>query len=507
VKNLIHILLQHAENQPQKIALIDANGEEISFENLLAEVQNRAQFLKEKGIQKGDAILVFVPMSIELYAWILGIWYAGATAVFVDAWAKTERLEQCCIIAKPRAFLGTPKAHLLRILSKEIRKIPLKIISGFASLQTNTEFLKPVEVEENDTALITFTTGSTGIPKAAKRTHEFLLQQHLVLKKYIAQPENSVDLPALPVFVLHNLASGITSVLPDADPRSPEKAEPEKLLKQIEKHRITSSVASPVLFLKLAEYLLKSGEKTSLKEIHTGGAPVFPKQAKLLLKAFPQTKITIVYGSTEAEPISMIPAEKLASWQQNISETGLPAGKPIDNIALKIIRISDDAIAVNSQEEFLKMCLKTGEVGEICVSGKHVLKEYVANPEAIRQNKIYVENEVWHRTGDAGYLDENGDLFLMGRVKQRFPFKNKMYFAFPLEAQLAQIDGVTIGTVFKKGEEVFTIIEVEKSSQENVLKALDEMNFPFKTVKFVQKIPRDPRHNSKIDYGKLGEIF
>ncbi|MES2766041.1 MAG: AMP-binding protein [Bacteroidota bacterium] len=507
MKNLIHILLQHAKNQPQKSALIDANGEEISFKNLLAEVQKRGQFLKEKGIQKGDAILVFVPMSIELYSWILGIWYAGATAVFVDAWAKTERLEQCCKIAKPQAFLGTPKAHLLRILSKEIRRIPLKIVSGFVSFKSHSEFLKPVEVDENDTALITFTTGSTGIPKAAKRTHEFLLQQHLVLKKYISQPENSVDLPALPVFVLHNLASGITSVLPDADPRSPEKAEPEKLLWQIEKHGISTSVASPILFLKLAEFLLKTGKSCALKEIHTGGAPVFPAQASVLLKAFKNTNTTIVYGSTEAEPISMIAAEKLASWQQNIAETGLPAGKPIDDIALKIIRISDDAIAVHSQEEFLKLSLKNGEVGEICVSGKHVLKEYVANPEAIRQNKIHVENEVWHRTGDAGYLDENGDLFLMGRVKQRFTFKNKVYFTFPLEAQISEINGVKMGTVFKKGDEVYTIIEAEKSLENEVLKEISAMDFPFKKVKFVERIPRDARHNSKIEYSKLDDLF
>jgi acyl-CoA synthetase (AMP-forming)/AMP-acid ligase II len=507
VKNLIHILLQHAENQPNKIALIDANDEEISFKNLLAEVQKRAQFLKEKGIKKGDAILVFVPMSIELYSWILGIWYAGATAVFVDAWAKTQRLEQCCKIAKPRAFLGTPKAHLLRILSKEIRKIPLKIISGFTAFKSEKTFLKPVEVNEADTALITFTTGSTGIPKAAKRTHEFLLQQHLVLKKHIAQPENSIDLPALPVFVLHNLGSGITSVLPDADPRSPEKSEPEKLLQQIEKYKISTSVASPILFLRLADYILKSGKKTFLKEIHTGGAPVFPKQAGVLLKAFPDTKTTVVYGSTEAEPISMIAAEKLASWQHNIAETGLPAGKPIEDISLKIIQISDDAIVTNPGEEFLKLTLKNGEVGEICVSGKHVLKEYVANPEAIRQNKINVENEVWHRTGDAGYLNENGNLFLMGRVKQRFTFNNKLYFAFPLEAQLAEIDVVKLGTVLKKGDDVFTVIEAENSSHDKVLKTLEAINFPFQNVRFVKRIPRDPRHNSKIDYGKLDDLI
>ena len=428
-------------------------------------------------------------MTIELYKILSAIFYIGATAVFVDAWADKNRLNQALTIVPCAAFIACPKAFVLKFMSKKVREVGINIVSGkIHKTKTHIE-IYPATLDT--TALITFTTGSTGLPKAAKRTHEFLLEQHYVLKKHLQPQENDVDLASLPVFVLHNLACGTTSVIPDFNPQKPADINPKKILNDIKNNSVTTSVGSPRFYERLAEF----GEINGLKRIFTGGAPVFPKSAKLLQEKFINCNVEIVYGSTEAEPIASISTHELLEFEGDV-KNGLYVGKPIDSINIKIIKSSDDVI-----EDFESMWLKTGEIGEICVEGKHVLKEYFNSEKAQKFAKIHYNGQIWHRTGDAGYLDKEGNLFLMGRVKNRFKHNGKEVYVFPIENALLEICGIEIGTVIKIENKIVIVVET-KIPQEKIEEELKNRDFEFDKL-IITKIPRDPRHNSKIDYDKL----
>ena len=438
-------------------------------------------------------------MSIELYKILAALFYIGATAVFVDAWANKNRLDQAITITNSKAFIGCPKAFVLKFMSKKIMQIPLNFVSGIEKFETSK--IKEVEkVKKNDVALITFTTGSTGMPKAAKRTHEYLLEQHYVLKKHLNPSIDDVDLTSLPIFVLHNLACGTTSVIPDFNPQKPADINPKKIIKDIEDNKITTSVGSPRFYEKLAEY----GKLNGLKKVFLGGAPVFPKLAKKLEKSFVNTKIEIVYGSTEAEPISSITTSELIDLCGNINN-GLLVGIPSSDIKIKIIKPIDTPIEEN---EFENLWLNTNEVGEICVEGKHVLKEYFNSDEAQKFSKIQYKCEVWHRTGDGGFLDENGNLYLMGRVKNRFIHNDKEIYVFPIENALLEIYGIEIGTILKRNEKVYIVLETYKNADKDTIeKDIKGKGILFDEIIFLNKIPRDPRHNSKIDYDKLNLLL
>ena len=432
INNIIEILFDNAKKYHDKTAIIHKN-EKISYAELAQDIKVYAQYFLSKGIKKGDNVLIFVPMSIELYKILSAIFYIGATAVFVDAWADKNRLEQALTIVPCSAFIGCPKAFLLKFLSKKIGDVKINIVSG--RIKKAKDNCKEKEIQSatpDTTALITFTTGSTGIPKAAKRTHDFLLEQHYVLKKHLNPKENDIDLTSLPIFVLHNLACGTTSVIPDFNPQKPAEINPEKIIKDIEKNHVTTSVGSPVFYEKLTKY----GEIKGMKKIFTGGAPVFPKTAKLLNESFINCDVEIVYGSTEAEPIASISTNEFLNFCGDIKD-GLYAGKPIDDINLKIIKPSDEIV-----EDFESMWLKNGEIGEICVEGKHVLKEYYNSEKAQKFTKIFYNGQIWHRTGDAGYLDNEGRLFLMGRIKNRFENKGETVYLFPIENTLLEIKGI-----------------------------------------------------------------
>ena len=490
--NIVEILFENAEKHPEKLAIIHKK-EKITYGKLAQDVKDYAQYFLLKGIKKGDNVLIFVPMTIELYKILSAIFYIGATAVFVDAWADKNRLDQALTIVPCKAFIACPKAFILKLMSKKVREIGINIMSGKIR-KTKTD----IEIEPatpDTTALITFTTGSTGLPKAAKRTHEFLLEQHYVLKKHLQPQKNDVDLASLPVFVLHNLACGTTSVIPDFNPQKPADINPIKILNDIKNNGVTTSVGSPRFYEKLAEF----GEIKSLKRIFTGGAPVFPKSAKLLQEKFVDCDVEIVYGSTEAEPIASISTRELLEFKGDVKD-GLYVGKPIDDINIKIIKPSDDVV-----EDFESMCLETGEIGEICVEGKHVLKEYYNSEKAQKFAKIHYNGQIWHRTGDAGYLDNEGRLFLMGRVKNRFGHNGKEVYVFPIENALLEIDGIEIGTILKINGKIIIVAET-KIPQGKLEQELRTRNFTFDKL-IITKIPRDPRHNSKIDYDKLKKLI
>ncbi|MBC7865131.1 MAG: AMP-binding protein, partial [Bacteroidia bacterium] len=176
--NIEYLFENASEKFPDKIAIIKGD-KKISFGELQKQVSETAVYFSAKGIGKGDRVLVFVPMGIDLYRIVLALFKIGAVAVFLDEWVSKERLEICCRLAQCKGFIGIPKARLFAFFSSELRKIPVKLrLKGRIE---NSEMFLPVNCNENDTALITFTTGSTGIPKAADRTHGFLSEQFKAL--------------------------------------------------------------------------------------------------------------------------------------------------------------------------------------------------------------------------------------------------------------------------------------------------------------------------------------
>ena len=128
-----------------------------------------------------------------------------------------------------------------------------------------------------------------------------------------------------------------------------------------------------------------------------------------------------------------------------------------------------------------------------------MLKKYYNNPQAFRKNKIIVEGEIWHRTGDSGFL-QNKQLFLTGNCKQLIRKNRQLLSPFVTENYLSSLPSVKLGTLVEQNDILTLVLETDKSAQE-LEPAVATLVYD--QLKIVKKIPRDPRHNSKIDYGAL----
>jgi len=499
--NIVSLFLQQAQNLPDKTAIVEKGGRSISFGELSRQVKEAAAYFAQRGIERGDRVLVFVPMGIDLYRTIFALLYRGATAVFVDEWADRKRLDKCCAIADCKAFVGVWRAHLLRLLSREIRRVPIKLTTTYPSQDS----VSLTETYSGDMALITFTTGSTGTPKAAVRTHGFLLEQFRVLEEKLDAKPTDVDMSVLPIVLLINLAVGSTSVIADFKPGKPLVMDVDKVIEQLQRYEVTRLVASPYFIKRVAQAVIAHNTPLPyLKDIFTGGAPVYQSEAKLYIQAFSSKNVQIVYGSTEAEPISSIPAEELAEGDLlSYQDEGLPVGKPYHKTAVCIIKMNERDLFSISAEEFEAMTCADGVWGEIVVAGPHVLAQYFKNEAALHSNKIYVDGVYWHRTGDAGYL-RGGYLYLVGRCRTLIPGEDRYISPFVFENHVQSIAGVELGTLLQIDGSLVALIELThaQADKEHIRQAVLDIPLPIDDVRFV-RLPRDPRHHSKIAYDKL----
>ena len=501
--NIVSRLADAAARHPDRLAIADARSR-VTFRALHERVASAGSGLAADGVRPGDRVLVFVPMSVDLYVTLLGALHAGAVPVFVDAWADRRRLAAAVRAAAPAAFIGSRRASLLRLISGEVRRIPRAYTPASDAL-TRPAGGAPVAVEADAPALLTFTTGSTGAPKAAERSHAFLLAQHRALAAHLAARGDDVDMPTLPVFVLSNLALGISSVIPDADPRRPADIDPRRIHRQIAREGVTTSSGSPAFYERLATWCERTGETLPLRALFTGGAPVLPPLARRLRNVV-QGKAHVVYGSTEAEPIAGITADEMAALDGTAD--GVCVGRPVPEIRLRLVQPHDAPIVLSASgwSEW-----DVGHrAGEIVVAGAHVLRGYVNDPEADRRNKIRDGDTVWHRTGDAARLDSAGRLWLLGRLRERVVREDVVWWPLPAEVRALRVAGVTHAAYLgaedaRLGKRAVLVVESDPQRagtlQPALQRALDP--WPLDELHVVERMPRDPRHASKTDVETL----
>ncbi|HEV8292189.1 MAG TPA: AMP-binding protein, partial [Tepidisphaeraceae bacterium] len=292
--NIARMLSSMAEERPKEPAIIESlHGRErrTSFGELELAARSAAAMLAADGLRAGDHTLILQPMSADLYVALLAVFRLGAIAMVLDPSAGPKHVQRCCTIQPPKALIASKRAHLLRLRVGALRKIPLKYSIGGRFLFTR-RWERLVKFPPNasmhacnlDTpALLTFTSGSTGQPKAAVRSHGLLLAQRTALKEALNLEPGQIDLSTLPIFLLANLASGVCSIIPDADLRQVGQIDPAPVLRQIEKHQPQSTVASPTFLERLTDHCLANNiTLSSFQRIFTGGAPVFPRLMRKL---------------------------------------------------------------------------------------------------------------------------------------------------------------------------------------------------------------------------------
>lgn len=569
--NVLSHLENHLREFPDRIALrwtttrpSSTNSlsglphQEINYRDFSQKIKNFAQGLVELGIKKNDRVIIFLPMSLEMYTAMFAVQRIGAIAVFLDSWARVHHLGASAECVTPKAMISFKQAFDLVAQIPEFKSMSYKILveppenknknesdtNNLKDTERNTfnfyDLFKPgsaniAAVEPETTALITFTTGSTGKPKGANRTHRFLSAQHQALSRIIPYVPTDIDMPAFPIFSLNNLASGVTTVLPAIDLSAPSERDGEILASQIINEKINCATLSPSMLSGLCRFVDKNNLKLpGLTRVVTGGAPISKDDVRHFYQIAPQADLWILYGSTEAEPMAHIEGREMlaseVSEDPEIIEEGVNVGHISEDLSYKFIKIINGPIDLKSgpsskdrTSSWSAYEVKPGKIGEFICTGDHVCRDYYNNPSAFLGAKILGEDgRVWHRTGDLGYLDKNQNLWIVGRTNNAIERHGEYFFPVRAEVLLKRLPFTGrcafLGLTSGNGQTTAAVIELQaeiakqnkinlnfdfKAAITEIQRLFQKNNIPLDSVYFIGEVPMDPRHHSKVEYANL----
>jgi acyl-CoA synthetase (AMP-forming)/AMP-acid ligase II len=225
----------------------------------------------------------------------------------------------------------------------------------------------------------------------------------------------------------------------------------------------------------------------------------------------PEARIVAVYGSTEAEPIAHVAVDAIATEDADAMDTGggLLVGAPVPDIALRIVpNHFGTPLAPMTRAALEQLALGPREPGEILVYGAHVLRGYL-HGEGDEETKVRVGDEIWHRTGDAGYLDAHGRLWLLGRADAAINDDRGRLYPFAVECAASRITLVRRSALIQHDGRRLLIVELTSREVADLAATIrDALAWArIDAVIPVARLPVDARHNAKIDYPALRRLL
>ena len=432
-KPVYHILDKAAETFPDHI-LCDYAGKTWTYAEMQAAVQKAARGLQNMGVTKGTKVGLFMSNSPFVLLFYYAVLKAGATVVnYNPLYAERElnaqisdsdtavmvTLDHPALIKKMQSALTQtsldkvivcPVADSLPwtkvFLGRVFKKLEEEKISydhrwrRYADVMDNDGQPDFVEiVPEKDIAVLQYTGGTTGTPKGAMLTHANLYANMYQLTTWVQslQPGRETVLCVLPMFhvfaltvVMHmGVHNGMKVLLHP-------KFDVQKVFADIRKHRPTMLPGVPAVFNAIAHAPdVEEVDFSSLKFCISGGAPLPADVHRLFQEKTGSTAIAEGYGLTEAAPgVTFNPC-----YGERRHGT---VGQPLPGTIVEIIN-RDDGVTP----------MAVGEKGEICVSGPQVMRGYFNKPE---ETGAVMRNGRLH-TGDVGFLDAQGYLTIVDRIK------------------------------------------------------------------------------------------
>ena len=519
--NICTRIFAHCQDNPEHLALRIPNmqslhylGEEsLNYGELGERCAQMQSALEKLSLKTGDRVLILARPRINTYILMLALFSLGLVPVLIDRGMSRQRIFASIKASKAKIAIGETSILRLWWLFPPLWTLKRYAFDGssigvkdfrklYAAItpELRCELLAPTAH-----GLITFTSGSTGTPKGADRTHGSLIEQHLAIRAHGQDTPDDVDSPCFPVVVLHNLCCGISTVMPCLDLAAPAKTNADMVIKHWQKNKVTRLSSAPAFIQAICEYALANRlQLANIRSVVVGGSTIPHALTLKLDSVFPNAEILLVYGSTEAEPIAHTTLSALRQdWN---TYAGHLVGKPV--VEAEVCLTNANA-TLDNEQDVQQAVVKVENVGEILVSGKHVLQAYVDNPAANQESKIPRANGfVWHRTGDAGFFDKQGRLWLVGRVKDALLIDGERIYTFAAEKELDALADITRSALIQHQQSVVLVLQAQAlTNHQQILSILHKHHIDHAQFVLIDHMPVDGRHNSKIDRVQLKKLL
>jgi len=480
--NLASILAESAEQGGERLA-VKLDDVEVNYAALNEGAKRVAGLLREKGVEEGDRVGIMLPNVPYFPSVYYGILRAGCVVVPMNVLLKGREVE---------FYLKDPEAKLLFAW----HDFGEAAEQGADGAGAECVLVKPGEFEElvggqepleemserdaQDTAVILYTSGTTGKPKGAELTHANLKQNAKLAGGLGEVTDEDVALGALPLF--HSFGQTCTMnacIAIGAAMTQLPRFDPDKALAIIERDKATIFQGVPTMYNAMLHSDKREEVDTSSLRLCMSGGSAMPEELMRNFEEAFDCKILEGYGLSETSPVASFNHPDRERKPGSI-------GTPIDGVEMKLV--DDDGNEVDQ-----------GEVGEIVIKGHNIMKGYWNRPDATEE----AIKDGWFHSGDMGKVDEDGYFFIVDRKKELiirggynvYPREvEEVLYEHPAVQEAAVVavkdekmgEEVGAAVVLKKGEEV-----TEEELRDYVKEQVANYKYPRK-IWFCDELPKGP---------------
>ena len=406
-------LEDRAARTPEAVALAEPDGHggwrRVSWRLLSRNVDLIARGLRARGIRRGDRVAVLITPGADLIAVVYACWRLGATVVVTDAGLGVRGIHRALRGAAPDHVIAIPKGMaLVRALRLPGRRIAVAELPAIASLGAAQPPLGSV-VDDDDDAVIAFTSGSTGPAKGVVYRHRQVQRTRDVLRAHYSITAADALVAAFAPWAVLGPALGIASAIPDMDVTAPETLTARAFadaVRVVDGTLVWASPAALTAILASADTLTDDDMTAlgTLRLVLGAGAPVAPALLHGMGRLCPQAVLRTPYGMTEVLPVTDVTIGEIDAAGAG---DGVLVGRPVPGVDLRISPVDSDGRAEGA------LTSEPGVLGEVVVRAPHLKDRY---DRLWATERASSRNPGWHRTGDVGVLDTDGRLWIGGRL-------------------------------------------------------------------------------------------
>ncbi|KAG5250255.1 Ca4CL [Salix suchowensis] len=486
-----------------KTAFIDAaTGRQLSFKDLWRAVDSVSMCLHDMGIRKGQVILLLSPNSIFFPIVCLSVMWLGAIITTTNPLNTPREIAKQIADSKPSLAFTTPE--LVSKLTESSSSLPIVLIDDEigTSIKTKAKIVSTLSemvkrepresrvrerVNQNDTATLLYSSGTTGESKGVVSSHKNLIAMvQTIVERFRLNEGSHKFVCTVPMFHIYGLAAFATGILASGSTIIVlSKFEMGEMLSTIEKYQATYLPLVPPILVAMingADQIRAKYDLSSLQSVLSGGAPLSKEVIEGFSNKYPGVKILQGYGLTESTGIGA--STDTLEESRRYGTAGLLS----PNTEAKIVDPeSGKALPVN-------------QTGELWLRAPSVMKGYFSNAEA---TSSAIDSEGWLRTGDLCYIDDDGFIFVVDRLKELIKYKGYQVPPAELEALLLAHPEISDAAVIPfpdKNVGQFPMAYVVRKAGSNLSeKAVQDFIAgqvaPYKRIRrvaFIAAIPKNP---------------
>ncbi|MGN0096648.1 MAG: long-chain fatty acid--CoA ligase [Corynebacterium sp.] len=399
--NLAAMLTEATSATPDK-TLVYLGDEELSYAQIDEASGRLAATLRKAGYGPGDAVAVQLPNIPQFLIAYFGLLKAGMVMVPLNPLLAAREVAYHLDDSDSRALI-TFDQFAASAMTGAAGDVPVYVVGEtpqgalpFEELLVEEDTGEVVARSSDDTAVRLYTSGTTGSPKGAELTHFQLYMNCTVAGSLFGIRSDDISVGVLPLFHVFGLSSVLNvAVRYGGSLVLVPRFDAEAVVRAIEDHGATVFAGVPTMYMAMLQADTEGRDVSSLRAASSGGASIPGEVIRAFEEKFPGVIVLEGYGLSETAATCTF---NISAEERKV----LSVGKPIWGVDVKIINDDGESQPQGSEHR-----------GEVLVRGHNVMKEYYKRSEATEE----ALRDGWLHTGDVGYLDEDGFLFIVDRLK------------------------------------------------------------------------------------------